>query len=145
MNYASHGNVIADSVAAIGLMIAFYYGLTGFACFWYYRRELRHSQRDLWFKASSRCSVALMLFGALIRTVYDDWHPNFGLYIVADAVLAALAYWRHLHPGHRGMLVGLVLMLIYQAIRPAFFRGEVLNANTPVLVPEDAGIPIEPS
>jgi len=45
MNFASNGNVIADSVAAIGLTIAFYYGLTGFACFWYYRRELRNSAR----------------------------------------------------------------------------------------------------
>ena len=47
MNYVSQGNVIADSVSAIGLMIAFYYGLTGFACAWYFRRELGRSGRDL--------------------------------------------------------------------------------------------------
>ena len=39
MNYLSAGTVIADAVTGIGLCIAFYYGLTGFACAWYYRRE----------------------------------------------------------------------------------------------------------
>ena len=40
------GNVIADCVTALGMMIAFYYGLTGFACFWYYRKELTSSPRN---------------------------------------------------------------------------------------------------
>ena len=31
------GNVLNDSIGSLGLMIAFYYGLTGFACFWFYR------------------------------------------------------------------------------------------------------------
>ena len=31
-------------------MIAFYYGLTGFSCAWYYRKRLRNSARDLWVK-----------------------------------------------------------------------------------------------
>src|SRR4051794_17276861 len=33
-------NILFDSIAALGLMIAFYYGLTGYACVVYYRREL---------------------------------------------------------------------------------------------------------
>ena len=39
MNYVSGGNVIADAVSALGVMIAFYYGLTGFSCVWYYRKD----------------------------------------------------------------------------------------------------------
>ena len=31
-------NILADTIAAVGLMIAFYYGLTGFACVWFYAR-----------------------------------------------------------------------------------------------------------
>ncbi len=38
LNYIAGGNPIADAVTAIGLYIAFYYGLTGFACVWYYRQ-----------------------------------------------------------------------------------------------------------
>jgi amino acid transporter len=36
-------NILFDSIAALGLMIAFYYGLTGLACAWYYRRTLTTS------------------------------------------------------------------------------------------------------
>src|SRR6185312_10528117 len=38
-------DILFDSIAALGLMIAFYYGLTGFACVIYYRRELFNSAR----------------------------------------------------------------------------------------------------
>ncbi|HEY0238311.1 MAG TPA: APC family permease, partial [Friedmanniella sp.] len=38
-------NILADSIAAVGLLIAFYYGLTGFACVWFYRRTLTTSVR----------------------------------------------------------------------------------------------------
>ena len=38
LNYISAGTVISDSVSALGVMIAFYYGLTGLSCFWYYRK-----------------------------------------------------------------------------------------------------------
>lgn len=40
-------NILYDSIAALGLMIAFYYGITGFACAWYYRRELTKSAKNL--------------------------------------------------------------------------------------------------
>jgi hypothetical protein len=39
-------NILFDSIAALGLMIAFYYGLTGFACVLYYRRELFNSAKN---------------------------------------------------------------------------------------------------
>ena len=34
------GNVLADAASSVGLLIAFYYGITGFACAWFFRREL---------------------------------------------------------------------------------------------------------
>ena len=40
MNYMSGGNVISDAVTSCGIFIATYYGLTGFACVWYYRKNL---------------------------------------------------------------------------------------------------------
>ena len=39
-------NILFDSIAALGLMIAFYYGLSGFACAIYYRRTARRSVKD---------------------------------------------------------------------------------------------------
>ena len=40
------------------------------------------------------------------------------------------------------VLLGIVLMFIYRAMRPAFFRGEVLNRDTPTRVPDDLGVPV---
>jgi len=37
---ANASGVFGDAVTALGFYIAFYYGLTGFACAWYYRRNL---------------------------------------------------------------------------------------------------------
>ncbi len=39
-NHFAGGNLIPDAVTAIGVWIAFYYGLTGFTCAWYYRKVL---------------------------------------------------------------------------------------------------------
>ena len=33
--------------------------------------------------------------------------------------------------------IGIVLMFIWQAKAPAFFRGQTLNADTPTLVPDE--------
>jgi hypothetical protein len=33
-------------------------------------------------------------------------------------------------------------MLVYRGIRPEYFRGEVLNKDTPTRVPEDVGVPV---
>lgn len=33
-------NILFDSIASLGLMIAFYYGMTGFTCAWFFRREV---------------------------------------------------------------------------------------------------------
>ncbi len=39
-------DILLDSITALGLMIAFYYGLTGFACVFYYRRELTSNVKN---------------------------------------------------------------------------------------------------
>ena len=50
-------NILFDSIAALGLMIAFYYGLTGYACAIYYRKELCATRRSSSSSASRRCSA----------------------------------------------------------------------------------------
>ena len=39
------GNVLSDSVTALGFAVCFYYGFTGLACGWYFRREIFKSVR----------------------------------------------------------------------------------------------------
>src|ERR1700722_18236114 len=68
LNYSSHGSgVIGDAVIAIGLYIAFYYGLTGFACGLYYRKNLTSSARNLWMQG------ILPVTGGLILWFLGGW------------------------------------------------------------------------
>ena len=106
-NFISQGFVIADAVTAIGLYIAFYYGLTGFACAWYYRKTLRNSARDLWMQGILPVLGGLMMYAAGAWAIWADWDVATGqqLHVVADAVLAALVHRRgvrdRLHLGAR--------------------------------------------
>ena len=72
-NYTSGGFVITDAVTAIGLYIAFYYGLTGFACAWYYRKTLFKKQRDLWMQGILPVLGGLLMYGAGGWSIWADW------------------------------------------------------------------------
>ena len=137
-NYVSGGNLIPDAVSAIGVMIAFYYGLTGFACAWYYRKDLTTS-RNLWMRGILPVLGGLMLYFILGWSLYFYWKP-----------VNSYTSWSMPFPPHWdiggvfiidvvSLAVGIVAMFIYAAVRPPFFRGEVLTRSTPTLVPEDLG------
>jgi amino acid transporter len=142
MNYLSKGNVILDSVSALGTMIAFYYGLTGFTCAWYYRSTLRESARSLWLRGILPVTGGVILFGCMIYNFWHYWNP------VNSYTTWSMPFPPHWHMGGTFVLdfgvsvVGFVLMFVYRAFRPAYFRGEVLNRDTPTRVPEDIGTPV---
>jgi hypothetical protein len=52
-------NVLADSAASVGLLIAFYYGLTGLACVWFFRRDLLTSPEGIAAPADGEGSTAI--------------------------------------------------------------------------------------
>ena len=143
MNYLSTGSsVIGDSVAALGIMIAFYYGLTGFTCVWFYRKSLTESTRNLWIRGVIPLLGGLILWFAMCWSFWYYWHPE-----------NSYTNWTLPFPPHRtlggvfildvgAILLGIVLLFVYRAIRPAYFRGDVLNRDTPTRVPEDIGVPV---
>ena len=65
-------NFLFDSLSALSLMIAFYYAMTGFACAFYYRRELLKSVKNLIF-----IGVAPVIGGVLLTFLFfkslADW------------------------------------------------------------------------
>jgi amino acid transporter len=143
MNQLSSGNsVIVDSVSALGTMIAFYYGLTGFTCAWYYRDTLRSSARNLWIRGILPFLGGLILLGCLIYNLWHYWNP------ANCSTVWNMPFAPHWHIGGVFLLdfgalaLGVVLMFVYKAFRPAYFRGEVLNRDTPTRVPEDIGVPV---
>jgi amino acid transporter len=142
LNFVSAGTVIADSVSALGVMIAFYYGLTGFSSAWYYRKTLGHNARHLWMRGILPIIGGLMLWGAMVWSFYHYWNP------VNSYTTWTMPFPPHYHVGGvflidiGALILGIVLMFAYEAARPPFFRGEVLNKSTPTLVPEGLGAPV---
>ena len=137
-NYSSGGNVISDAVTAIGLYIAFYYGLTGFACAWYYRKTLLSSQRNLWMRGILPALGGLIMYAAGGWSLWLDWD------VATDNSYTSwlMPFWPHWYIGGVFMiafvsaLAGLVCGILMRFASPAFFRKETLTRATPTLVPE---------
>jgi amino acid transporter len=142
MNYlTSGGSVIVDSVSALGVMIAFYYGLTGFTCVWYYRATLTESVRSFWLRGVLPLLGGLILWFCMIWSFWYYW--NAGNSDTRFKIPGTHRYIGGVFTLDVGvLLLGVILMYTYQAIRPAYFRGEVLNRDTPTRVPEDIGVPV---
>ena len=112
-------NILFDSLAALGLMIAFYYGLTGFACTIYYRRELTRDLKTLILVGLAPLLGGLILAAIFIKSVIDLADP---------ANSESGDSWLGLGPplviGIFFLIMGIVLMLWWRATADGrvFFR-----------------------
>ena len=111
-------NILFDSIAALGLMIAFYYGLTGFACVIYYRHELLNSARNFVMIGVLPFVGGLMLFAILAKSCYDLSKPE-----NSESGDSWLGIGPPLLIGIASMLLGVVLMLWWKSAgHREFFR-----------------------
>jgi len=141
LNYTSNGiGVIGDAVIAIGLYIAFYYGLTGFACAWYYRKNLTSSARNLWMQGILPVTGGLILwflggwsmwldYDVATANDYTMWTVPVIHWQIGGAFVIAVA----------AGLAGVVFYLFCRYVRPGapFFKGKTLTRSTPTLVPDE--------
>ena len=138
MNYISGGQVIPDAVTALGLYIAFYYGLTGFTCIWYYRKALTQNARDLWMRGILPLLGGLIMYAAGAYSLWEDWDVGTG----NSYTSLKLPFYPNWHIGGAFMIIflsGLAGLLAFTYMRvsaPAFFRRETLTRATPTLVPD---------
>jgi amino acid transporter len=124
-------NILFDSIAALGLMIAFYYGMTGFACVIYYRKELFKSAKNFFFIGLSPLIGGLMLTAVFVKSVYDLSKPansesgeswlGLGPPLVIAIVFA---------------VIGIGLMLYWSKVSPVFFQRKPEIADPAVLTGE---------
>lgn len=121
-------NALTDTIYSLGIMICFYYGLTAFGCIWFFRRELFVNLNSVVFKLLFPLLGGIGLFGVLIVTLRDSASPDYGSGASVFGVGLVLILGLGL------ILLGLVLMLIWRSVQPAFFRGETLKHDTPVLI-----------
>ncbi len=137
-NYISGGLVIADAVTAIGLYIAFYYGLTGFACAWYYRKTLRDSQRNLWMRGILPVLGGLIMYAAGGWSIWADWDVA----STNSYTSWLMPFWPHWYIGgvfviaFLSALAGLIVGIWVRFAMPAYFRKQTLTRATPTLAPD---------
>jgi amino acid transporter len=112
-------DILADTIAAVGLMIAFYYGLTGFACVWFYRKTMWARPRDIVMQGLLPILGGVLLVGFFLKACWTYADPDYGYTSIGSIGGVFLI-------GVGSLLLGVVLMFVYQAIAPAYFRGETL-------------------
>ena len=138
MNYISGGIVIADAVTALGLYIAFYYGLTALTCVWYYRKTLTSSARHLWMRGILPGLGWLILWGAGSYALWEDWDVGTG----NSYTSFTLPFYPNWHVGGAFMLfllaalAGIAACIFMRVTAPAYFKKETLTRSTPTLVPD---------
>jgi len=122
-------NVLNDSITGIGFGIAFYYGLTGFACCVYYRKEIFKS-----FKNFILVGVAPFLGGAILtfifvkafldyKTTSTDVNYSGGFLGVGTPVAIGVG----------GLLVGVVILVFANIAYPKFFKRKWETADPGIL------------
>jgi amino acid transporter len=110
-------DILFDSLAALGLMIAFYIGLTGFACTIYYRRELFRSVKTFFFVGVGPSFGGAILFYLLIKNAIELSDPansesgNSWLGLGPPLVIAIFF-----------LILGFLLMFVQWRKFPAFFK-----------------------
>jgi amino acid transporter len=109
-------SVLSDAITGLGFQIAFYYGLTGFACVVYYRREIFKSLRNF-----IMVGVAPLLGGLALAFVFvkalitysDPAETETGSSFLGVGVPVAI--------GVGLLLVGVVVMVFANFAYPKFF------------------------
>jgi amino acid transporter len=132
INWVSGGNVISDSVTACTFFVAIYLGVTGFACFWWYRKSLLSSARSFWLQGVFPLLSGIMLFVILGWSVYyytdpdqsyTTWHMPFWPHWTIGGVLSI---------GIITALVGLAWMLSLQRKYREFFSGQSMREGVSI-------------
>ncbi len=115
-------NVLWDTVATLGAMVCFYYGITAFAAFWYFRKEWFTDARGVFFKFVAPLLGGASLVAVFINVTVQAWDPDSGvgsgssLFGVGLVFILTVAI----------VLLGLIIMFVMAARRPEFFRGKTI-------------------
>ncbi|WP_432564086.1 APC family permease [Kineococcus sp. SYSU DK003] len=128
-------NALQDSIASLGLAVAFYYGITAFSCVWYFRRTLTRSARDFLLRGLLPVLGGLGMLWAFVQSSVDMLDADYG-YTTFGSLGGVFVI------GVGMLALGIPLMLLCAVRLRAFFRGQTLDANTPILVPDTGEPPI---
>jgi amino acid transporter len=123
LTFIPNSNILSDSVTATAFGIAFYYALTGFACFVFYRRELRKNIKNFVFIGVVPALGGLMMLALFIMACHSyvkPDHDNTSIFGIGPPLVFGVG----------GLLFGLILLVFARLGLPDFFsrRPEVVDA-----------------
>ena len=118
-------NVLSDTILTLGIMICFYYGLTAFACVWYFRKQWFDSVRNVFFTLLFPLVGGVILAVIFVTTLIDSMNPEYGSGSEIGGVGLVFVL------GVTIIVLGAVIMVVQYFRRPAFFRGETLSIDAP--------------
>lgn len=114
---AVSNDVLLASITAVGLMIAFYYGLTGYVCVIYYRKYIFRSAKNFFFVGVAPLLGALILTYIFFQAAYDyGWGNQASQF--ADVFGVGLPTV----VGVGLLLIGIPLMILWWIKAPGFFQ-----------------------
>jgi amino acid transporter len=125
-------DVLGDSILALGLGIAFYYGLTGFACVIFYRRQIFRSVKNFLFIGLLPFAGAVILLALFLKSCFDLGKADAGSTVI-------FGIGGPLVIGLGALIVGIPLMLLCQWKMPDFFRRQTEVATPELIASSPAG------
>lgn len=125
-------------IGSVGLMIAFYYGMTGYACAWYYRKTLTASARDFMMRGVVPLLGAVMLTVVFAYGLISYAKPD---YLVDDDGnnVTILGFGAVAVVGIGALVLGVIMMFVWWAMSPSFFKGETLPRRSDLLLEPAVG------
>ena len=117
---------LGDLIASIGLLIAFYYGLTGFAAPWFFRRHLFRDGRAFVEKGLLPVLGGIILFALFLYAAKTYYAADYGAtsFFGIGGVFVL---------GIGSILLGIVLMIIWNIVAPAYFTGRTMESDVVVV------------
>jgi len=157
-------NALWDTITALGLMVCFYYGITGLAAVWYFRHSLFSSARNFFFRFLFPLIGGITLLVMFVKTAWDSMDPSYGS---GSAIFATEFDEEGMATNGIGLvfvlgigvlLLGAIIMVVQASRNPAFFRGQTLGMTndrdtraislpeitTPVLLKDNPLDPMKP-
>lgn len=115
--------VLQDTITALGMMICFYYGLTAFACVWYFRKEWFSSARNFFMQFLFPGLGGVILAILFVMTMVDSYDPDYGSgsSVFGMGLVFVL--------GITVILLGVIVMIVQRFRHPDFFLGKTLTAG----------------
>ncbi len=117
-------DMLTDTILTLGMMICFYYGVTAFACVWYFRTEAFTQARAFFLKFLAPLVGGVILGVIFATTLYDSMNPDYGsgsnIGGVGLVFILAMVLF----------ITGVGLMLLMRRTEPAFFQGRTLRKGS---------------